>query len=137
MMGNEYRPHLLPKIRSKAIMQAASGSPCTLRIASFYPGGKCSGRTNVVGCHLPVWGKGQSTKVTDLAVAFGCDVCHAILDGVDMKKHNYLMAHYEAAVMQRLLFGLTETHAILAIKGIIEIPDNDGDPIEAEAFYGL
>ncbi len=117
-----HNPTLLSKIRSEAIMQAAAGSPCTLRIASFLPGRRCSGPETVVGCHLPVWGKGVSTKVTDMAVAFGCSHCHDLLDGRDREGWQYLMKHYEAAVMNRLLHGLTETHALLIAEDIIQIP---------------
>lgn len=118
-----YNPHMLPKIRSDAIMAAAEGSPCTLRIASFIPGRRCSGNDTTVGTHLPIWGKGTSTKVTDMAVAFGCEACHAIIDGVDREALRYLEEMHGKAVLQRMLHGLTETHALLISADVIQIPD--------------
>lgn len=121
-------PHMLPKVRSERIMQAANGQPCSLRIASFVPGYNCSGRDTTIGAHLPVQGKGTSTKVTDLAVAFSCDRCHRILDGAsdeDMKRRTYIVERYPTAFMERLLNGLVETHARLVEEGIIEVPDAD------------
>lgn len=120
-----YRPEMLPKIRSEAIMEAAEGAPCTFRIASFIPGRKCAGNDTTVGCHLPIWGKGTSTKVTDMAVGFGCRACHDIIDGVDREALRYLEKYYGAAMLERLLKGLTETHALLIKKGVIVIPDGE------------
>ncbi|MFV1626822.1 MULTISPECIES: nuclease domain-containing protein [unclassified Phaeobacter] len=119
----QHRPHLLPKIRSEGIMDAAEGAPCTLRIASFVPGRRCAGHETTVGCHLPIWGKGKSTKVTDMGVAFGCSACHAIIDGVDQEALRYLEKKFGAAMMTRMLHGLTETHALLIDHGVIVIPD--------------
>lgn len=119
-----YQPHMLPKLRSDQIMAAAAGSPCTLRIASFLPGLQCAGRETTVACHLPIgWGKGVSTKVTDMATAFGCRVCHDILDGRNIKAREYLMENHAAVLMQRYLSALTETHALLIAEGIIVVPD--------------
>lgn len=123
MNYTEYRPHMLSKVRSKAIMRSAAGKPCTLRISNFYPGHRCSGPETTVGTHLPVWGKGISTKTTDMAVAYGCQHCHDILDGVDIKRRDYLIQNFSSAVMERLLHGLTETHAIMIEEGVIIIPD--------------
>lgn len=123
---NDYRPHLLEKLRSKPLMRIIRGAdthipyPCTLRIASFIPGRTCSG--TACGNHLPIsWGKGTSTKVTDMAVASGCAACHAILDGHDPDGWAYIVEHYPAALAGRLLDGLTETHALLLRDGIIQV----------------
>lgn len=118
-----YNPHMLPKVRSKAIMAAAEGSPCTLRIASFIDGRRCSGNETTVGTHLPIWGKGTSTKVSDMGVAFGCAACHAIIDGVDQEALRFLETQYGAAVLQRMLHGLSETHSLLISADIIQVPD--------------
>lgn len=120
----DYRPHLLNKVRSKAIMAEMANFPsCTLRIASFIPGGHCAGRDTLVGCHLPTIGKGISTKVTDLSVACGCSRCHDILDGRDQNAQEYIANKYPTAMMERLLNGLVETHSILLQRGIITVPD--------------
>lgn len=120
----DYRPHLMPKVRSDRIMEAASGMPCTLRIASFVPGLTCAGINTTVGVHLDgMGGKGMRTKDTDMAVAFGCCVCHDIISRVDKRSHEFLAEHYPAAVMERMLRGLIETHALLIDMGVIQIPD--------------
>lgn len=118
-------PHLLPKVRSAAIMQAANGQPCSLRIASFIPGRKCAPQSTVVGCHLPTIGKGMSTKVTDLAVVFGCQACHDLLDGRDRAGAQYLMDNYPTAVATRITDALVETQARLLALGIIVVPDGE------------
>lgn len=106
-------PHLLPKVRSPELMRLMSQMPCTLRIASFIPGRKCSGQDTVVGCHLPTIGKGMGTKVTDLAVVAGCHACHAILDGPDREARAFLAERYPTAVATRMTDALVETHARL------------------------
>jgi len=119
-------PHMLPKVRSDLIMASASGEHCCLRIASFIPGLTCSGRATTVGAHLPVFGKGVNTKVTDMAVCFACATCHDILDCLSSdgrRRNDYLAQHYPTAIMERLLFGLVETHARLIMGGVIVIPD--------------
>lgn len=119
----DLRPHLMPKVRSQAIRNAASGVPCTIRISSMIPGHQCSDPSTCVMDHLPVDGKGKSTKVTDLAVGIGCSNCHAILDGVDIKKRDYLYEKYPAALADRLLRSIVMTHTILIEEGVIQIPD--------------
>ena len=113
-------PALLPKVRSDAIMRAANGQPCSLRIASFV-GMQCSGPSTVVGCHLPVTGRGVATKPTDLAVAFGCFVCHEIVDGRAQNLREQIIDRYPAAYVTRLLEGLVETHARLVGMGVITV----------------
>lgn len=120
----DYRPHLLPKVRSAEIMRSARGMPCTLRIASYVPGLKCGSPETTVVAHTPCgWGKGTSTKVTDMAGIYACDVCHAIESGVMIKERSYLAKNYPVAIAQRYLTALTETHALMIQQGIIVIPD--------------
>jgi hypothetical protein len=118
-------PHLLPKIRSEAIMQAMQHFPCALRIASFIPGRKCAPQNTVVGCHLPTIGKGMGTKVTDLAVAAGCQHCHDLLDGRDRAGAEYLIQNMPTAVATRMTDALVETQARLVALGIITVSDGD------------
>lgn len=118
----DHRPHMLPKLRSEKIMQAMAGYPCTLRIASFIPGHTCADQSTVVGCHLPVVGKGMKTKVTDLAVAAGCFHCHLLNEGVD-KRVQYIIDRYPTGLTMRYLNALVETHALLLRDGIILVPD--------------
>ncbi len=118
-----YNPHMLPKVRSKAIMAAAEGSPCTLMIASLVPNRRCSGIETTAGCHLHVPGKGVGTKVTDMAVAFGCRACHDIIDGRDHDAWKWLVQHDGARVVQSMLNGLYGTHSLLIASDIIQVPD--------------
>lgn len=120
----DHRPHLLPKVRSDAIMGVMRHYPCTLRIASFVPGHGCAPQSTVVGCHLPVVGKGVATKVTDMAVAAGCAHCHAMLDGADPRGAQ-IAALYPGAYHLRLLQALVETHAMLVRDLVIEVPDGE------------
>ena len=116
-----YAPHMMEKVRSDDIMAGAAGSPCTLRVSSLYPGHRCSGDDTVVNCHLPVIGKGVSTKVTDMAAAFGCFHCHQILDGVDRQRREYIETRFPTLYVMRMLNGLVETHALLIAQEIITI----------------
>jgi hypothetical protein len=113
-------PQLLPKVRSDALMQSAEGQPCSLRIAGFV-GMSCSGNATVVGCHLPVVGRGVGTKATDLAVAYGCQTCHDLLDGRNQNARAIIMERYPAAFFERLLNALVETQARMVGAGIIEV----------------
>lgn len=119
---SNYNPHMMTKVKSTHIMAAAKGKPCTLRIASFYPGHTCSGDETTVGCHLSIGGKGTSTKETDLAVSFGCKACHDILDGVDWGRTEYIQEKYPMAFMGRVLASLVETQALLVEDGLIVVP---------------
>lgn len=121
---SDYRPHLLPKVRSSGIMGAMRHYPCTLRIASFIPGHSCAPQSTVVGAHLPVVGKGVSTKVTDLAVVAACAHCHDLLDGRD-ERVNWIASQYPAALHLRYLNALVETQAMLLSDLVIEVPDGD------------
>lgn len=122
---NHYNPHMMTKVRSEAIMKSGKGSPCKLRIASFIPGRRCASDETTTNNHIPVGGKGMSTKETDLATAHGCDACHAILDGRDRDGLNYIQKHYPAALLDRVLRGIIETHASLVDDRIIIIPDGE------------
>lgn len=122
-----YRPHMLVKVRSEAIMREIRGAgdgpqfPCALRVSSLYPGHKCSPGT-VVGCHLSGLGKGMSTKVTDIAVGAGCMNCHRIIDGVDQHILDFILEKYPTAYGNRLLLGLIETLSIGIERGVIAVP---------------
>jgi hypothetical protein len=120
----DHRPHMLPKIRSKAIMRAMEHYPCTVRVSNFIPGHDCAPQSTVVGAHLPVIGKGVGTKVTDLAVVAACHHCHLLIDGVDARA-NQLVAMYPAAYHMRLLQALVETQAMLVRDLVIEVPDGE------------
>lgn len=111
----------LPKVRSRKLLDAVRHMPCTLRVASFYPGHRCSGQDTVVPCHLPVSGKGMGTKVSDLSVAAGCFHCHDILDGRDRKRREYIETSYPTAYALRLLDGLHETQSRWYEMGLIQI----------------
>lgn len=73
--------------------------------------------------HLPVDGKGMSTKVTDIATTVGCARCHDLLDGRDADGLAYLIEKYPSVVSERMLKALIMTHTILIEEGVIVIPD--------------
>jgi hypothetical protein len=110
-----------PKVRSKAITSAAKDKPCTVRISSFVPGYQCSGDDTTVFTHFGDVTKGTSTKVSDLDGGFGCANCHAIVDGVDRKRLEYLLEKYPAALEARLRASVSETLAILIDEGVITV----------------
>ena len=119
-MSQIFNPHLLPKVRSTALLQAVRGMPCALRIASLYPGHTCAGVDTVVPCHLDrTIGKGMGTKVSDLFVAAGCLHCHDIIDGRDRMRRDWIMETYPAAYAERLIKGLSETQARWVGMGLI------------------
>ena len=121
--GGVQNPMLLPKIRSEALILATHDMPCTLRLASFL-GRPCAG--SVMAVHLDmVGGKGIGTKVTDLAVAAGCDACHRLLDGRDRQGWTHLLDNYPTAFMQQCLRALVETQARLVAAGIIIVKDQE------------
>lgn len=120
----DHRPHLLPKVRSCALLDGVRGFPCTIRIASFVPGLKCASSETVVACHMPGHGRGTGTKVSDLHIAAGCSVCHDLLDRRNPKME-WLMANYPSAVMVQLLNAMSETQAMLVRDGLIVIPKSE------------
>ena len=117
-------PHQLPKIRSKILRRSALDLPCCLRISSFVPGHKCSAPDTNVMCHLPVFGKGFNTKVSDMFMACGCGNCHDLIDARDARVHA-ILEQYPAAFYDRLLKGYCETLNRWHMADIIQFP-NEG-----------
>jgi len=125
MIGSsDYRPHLLPKLRSDQLMAAMALFPCTLRIASFIPGATCAHQSTVVGAHLQVAGKGIGTKVTDMAVVAACATCHALQERRD-PRIELIEARYPIAVTLRYAQALVETHTLLMMDGVLVVPDGN------------
>lgn len=116
-------PHMMTKVRSEKIMASAKGMPCTTMLASMIPGRQCGTLETTVGTHLPVPGKGMSSKVTDLATSYSCDQCHAIIDGIDRVGLKWLMDNYPAAVLQQMLNGMAWTQSMWVDRGLIIVPD--------------
>lgn len=113
-------PHMLPKVRSRALLDATSEMPCSLRIASFIPGYSCAPQSTVVPCHLPIFGKGMSTKVSDLLVAAGCLNCHRLLDRVD-KRIIEIEEHHGVELQKQLMRAWAETLTRWLDMGLIVI----------------
>jgi len=109
--------HLLPKLRSRLLLNHIGGLPCSLRIASLVQGGRCAHESTVVACHLPTLGKGMSTKVSDLFVAAGCAACHDLLDRRDSRWSEIP----RDALWERMLHGLAETQMRLVCLGVIRV----------------
>lgn len=110
-------PVLLPKIRSDAIMNAAEGQPCSLRL----PGICNHNAMTTVNCHLPGIGKSMRSKVSDLHSAFGCSACHDAIDRFTWEKHGLTAA----MVLDAMLRGHAETQARLVGMGIIVVPGSE------------
>ena len=117
-----YSPTLIGKVRSEAVLQAADGAPCTLRIASFVPGLRCAPPDTTVYCHLGNIGQGMATKESDINGAFGCSVCHDLTDGRMKSELDWMIEKYPRAVLDRILNGHFETLGLLACNGIIRVP---------------
>jgi hypothetical protein len=115
-------PHLLPKVRSKKLKDACAEMPCTLRIASF-AGLSCSPQDTVVGAHLPVFGKGTSTKVSDLYIVAACHTCHDLLDFERNKLGLEIMQRYPQAFWSQVFKSFCETQARWVQKDLIVIPN--------------
>lgn len=123
-MNMIYNPAMLPKVRSRKLLDAVAVMPCALRVSSFYPGHRCSGQDTVVPCHIPTIGKGMSTKVSDLFVAAGCMHCHDIIDGRDRKRRDFINDRYPTAFAFRLLDGMAETQSRWVQMGLLLVPED-------------
>lgn len=111
---NAYTPPvLLPKVRSDALMNAAHGMPCSLRL----PGICNHNSATTVMCHLPGIGKSVASKVSDLHTAFGCSACHTAIDTFGWERRGLSAA----VVLDAMLRGHAETQARLVALGIITI----------------
>jgi Protein of unknown function (DUF1364) len=122
--------NLLPKVRSRDLLGAIQGMPCTLRISSLYVGHRCAPDATVVPCHLPDPGKGMGAKTSDLFVAAGCQHCHDLLDGRDNRIH-WINDHYPRALHERIRLGLQETQSRLYEAGIIQVRGDRNNEDEA------
>ncbi|MFV1943938.1 nuclease domain-containing protein [Pseudomonas luteola] len=94
------------KIVSKKLRDSARNQDCTLRL----DGCRFSPEFTVL-CHLPVGMKGVGLKSPDLFAVFGCDHCHAVIDG-------RAQGHYTEA---DLLRALAETQMIWVRMGLLKI----------------
>lgn len=110
---------LLPKVRSRTLMDAMQHMPCSLRISTFL-GQPCAPQATVVGAHLAVGGKGMASKTSDLCVVAACFTCHQLLDGVD-KRGMAIRERYPAAFHEQVLRALAETHSRLLEAGVITV----------------
>ena len=123
-----YRPHMLPKVRSKKLMAAYEEYPCTLRISGIIHGFQCASNDTVVGVHPErfgsggVIGKGMSTKASDMLTMAGCFHCHNLISGVD-PRIEWIIQNHKELFLQRCNAALHETLALHIQSGVIIIPD--------------
>lgn len=88
----------------------ARGRGCLIRI----PGHWCADPTRVVLCHIRMIGlSGTGLKAPDLLAAFGCDVCHKIVDGQVKSEFTYDQRRL------LLLEGVMRTQAQWIERGIV------------------
>lgn len=112
--------HVLPKVRSRKLLDACAIMPCTLRLAGF-GGMQCAPQDTVVGCHLDgIGGKGTGTKVSDLFVAAGCRVCHDLIDRRDPRGMK-LAELYPGAWAHQIHRAHCETMSYWIQDGLIQI----------------
>ena len=120
-------PAMLPKVRSKMIMDAPKNLPemgCQLRLASFL-GLPCSGRDTLVMAHNDFSpGSGMSTKNSALEAICGCHLCHALLGRHDargvMIRDNHPHEFY-----RQIIRASASTRAWLVSEGIITVKDGE------------
>lgn len=118
---NIENPHMLPKVRSEALRESCAMMPCTLRIGTFV-GIPCAPKETVVGCHLPVFGKGTSTKVSDLYMAAGCHSCHDLLDYERNPIGAVIRERNPQAFWEQMFRAICETQGRWVKMGLIEVP---------------
>ena len=112
-------PHLLPKLRSEKLRDACRDIPCCARVAGFVSS-HCAGDDTVVGAHLPIWGKGTGTKVSDLAIVAACFTCHELID----RRMPVPSIHYNSDYWKQLMLGNHETIARWIAMGLLPIPEH-------------
>lgn len=96
---------------SEKLLNSAKGRECALRVAD-----QCASNETVVACHINLNGSGFSTKVSDIFIAYGCERCHAIIDGrINHSFSKYELLHYKARAMQ-------ETIQIMLDEEILKLP---------------
>lgn len=121
-------PHMLPKVRSEKLRDACADMPCTLRIGTFI-GLPCWAQDTVCGDHLPIFGKGTSTKVTDLAIAAGCFLCHDLLDDRN-EKGRIIREKYPLAYGMQLLKACLETQSRWVEMGLLSASTDQAAEME-------
>lgn len=100
--------------RMTPIRRAARGQDCTLRL----PGVLNHDPATTVLCHSNFLadGKGMGLKAPDTAAAFGCALCHDILDGRRPRPEGFSKLDLEGAFYA----AVKRTHKILARMGLIK-----------------
>jgi hypothetical protein len=81
---------------------------CTARLLGCSPGPE---NETVVLAHIRFPGLGANIKLDSMAL-YACHHCHDIID-----KRNNESRIMEKEILQRILYGMAETHAILIEKG--------------------
>lgn len=110
-------PALLPKVRSKALMDFANGQPCSLRL----PGICCHDPETSVHGHLPGIGKSNRSKVSDIHGAIVCWRCHQVID--TFSHRNFGLT--DAMVLDAMLRGHAETQARWIGAGLLVVPGGE------------
>lgn len=94
------------------LRDTARGRPCQIRV----PRHCCFDPATTVLCHLRMAGlSGAGLKCEDLLAAFGCFVCHDIVDG----RKDVGLTYDERRLL--LLEGIARTQTIWLSEGLIQI----------------
>ena len=123
MRMNE-NPHMITKVRSDALRKSATEMPCWLKLSGF-TGKRCAPRDTNVMCHLPVHGKGMSTKVSDLHMVCGCSACHDLLDFERNQEGRRIKELYPQAYWEQLFKAAALTQSAWLELGYLVVPDGD------------
>lgn len=110
----------LPPLRSRRVLRAAKGKPCTLRLPTI-----CNGNNaTTVPCHIRDRHKGMGQKSSDSSIVFGCSDCHDYLD------HHFFDGRVEPVVLRDCIIrAMQETLEILIREMVIGWPaDVEGRP---------
>lgn len=114
-------PHMLPKVRSKALRNAVTQMPCYLKLAGF-AGMPCNHEAGAnVLCHMPTIGKGTGSKVSDLYAACGCSTCHDLLDWERNPVGAMIREKYPQAYFEQLMKARDATMGAWVALGLIQV----------------
>lgn len=96
--------------RSPKLLGSARGQICTLRVSAICLDGES------VACHVGLRGSAIGGKVSDIFVAYGCNNCHAVIDG-QMKSD---LTPDELTIQKAR--ANQETIQMMLDKGILKLP---------------
>lgn len=98
-------------VRSRRMLDAVRGRPCTLRLDGCDGGGETT-----VACHMRDRHKGMGQKASDLFAVAGCANCHKALDEAKQLTIEHALA---------MIRAIQETQEMFLEAGVLVIPFPD------------